>query len=101
MEALGFKTARKAQYLVLELALPGRPKANAGVILLDPASDMLHIKLRREWGRFAEPDDAEVLERPAAVLRHQEHRGVMRREQLRPLGGAPCRPRNRRRRRRR
>jgi phage repressor protein C with HTH and peptisase S24 domain len=71
MEALGFKTARKAQYLVLELVLPGRPKANAGVILLDPASDELHIKLRQEWGRLAEPDDAEVLEHLEEDLRRQ------------------------------
>ena len=62
MSALAFKPARKAQYLVVELALPGRPKANAGVLLLDPESDTLHVKLRRDWDQVADPDDAEVLE---------------------------------------
>jgi hypothetical protein len=61
MSALLFKTARKAQYSVLELVLPGRPKLNAGVLLLDAASDRLHLRLRRDWDRVADPDDAEVL----------------------------------------
>ena len=71
MSALAFKTARKAQYLVVELALPGRPKVNAGVLLLDPASDQLHIKLRRDWEQVAEPDDVEVLEHLEEDLRRQ------------------------------
>ena len=71
MGALAFTTARKAQYLVLELVLPGRPKANAGVLLVDPASDQLHIKLRREWEHLADPDDAEVLQSLEQDLRRQ------------------------------
>ena len=63
MGAQAFQTARKAQYLVMEVALPGRPKANAGVLLLDPASDQLHIKLRSDWQRLADTEDVEVLER--------------------------------------
>jgi phage repressor protein C with HTH and peptisase S24 domain len=71
MGALAFKTARKAQYLVLELALPGRPRANAGVLLLDPASDYLHIKLRQQWQQLAEPGDAEVFQHLEQDLRRQ------------------------------
>lgn len=71
MGALAFTAARKAQYLLLELTLPGRPKTNAGVLLVDPASDQLHIKLRREWEQLAEPDDAEVLEALEQDLRRQ------------------------------
>ena len=61
MAVLAFQTARKAQYAVLELALPGRPKANAGVLLLDPSTGQLLLKLSRDWAEVAEPEDAEVL----------------------------------------
>lgn len=61
MASVGFETARKAEYLVLELALPGRPKVNAGVLLLDPSADRVHFKLRAEWEGLADPEDAEVL----------------------------------------
>jgi hypothetical protein len=61
MTALAFQTARNVQYAVLELALPGRPKANAGVLLIDPATDELQLKLRGDWAEVAEPEDAEVL----------------------------------------
>lgn len=53
--------ARKAQYLLLELALPGRVKTAAGVLLLDPAADRLCLKLRRDWNDLADPDDVQVL----------------------------------------
>lgn len=68
MGALAFQTARKAQYAVLELALPGRPRANAGVLLLDPATGELLFKLRRDWAEVAEPEDAEVLSHVAEDL---------------------------------
>ena len=61
MGSPAFQTARKAEYLVLELALPGRPKTNAGVLLFDPAADDLRLKLRHDWDAIAEEDDAEVL----------------------------------------
>jgi SOS-response transcriptional repressor LexA len=68
MTALTFQTARKVQYAVLELVLPGRPKANAGVLLLDPATDQLLLKLRGDWAEVADPEDAEVLSQVAADL---------------------------------
>jgi phage repressor protein C with HTH and peptisase S24 domain len=55
-------TPRKGECLFLQLALPGAPVANAGVLLIDPAQDRLYLKLRRDWDQIAEPDDAEVLE---------------------------------------
>ncbi|MFB3777225.1 MAG: DUF3037 domain-containing protein [Bryobacteraceae bacterium] len=61
MGALAFRTARNAQYWVVSLALPGRPKVNAGVLLLDPAADRLHVRMRRDWDRIADPEDVEVL----------------------------------------
>jgi SOS-response transcriptional repressor LexA len=61
MPALAFSSARKAQYLVVQVDLPGRPKAIAGVLLLDPATDTLHVKLRQDWDAIADPEDSEVL----------------------------------------
>lgn len=61
MPATAFGYARKAQYLVLEVNLPGRPKAIAGVLLLDAAADALYVKLRQNWDEIADPEDAEVL----------------------------------------
>ncbi len=62
MPALAIHSARKAQYLVLELTLPGRPKLNAGVLLFDPSAGRLYARLRTDWDQVADPDDAEVLE---------------------------------------
>jgi SOS-response transcriptional repressor LexA len=42
------------------LELPGRETITAGVLLEDPATDRVHIRLRRDWERFA-PEEAEVL----------------------------------------
>jgi hypothetical protein len=66
-----FGAVRRGEYFILELALPGQPNVSAGIVLLDPASDKLHIKLRQDWGRLAESDDAEVLEHLEADLRRQ------------------------------
>ena len=52
---------RRAEYVLLLIALPGQPGESAGVLLLDPQSDELHIKLRRDWRQFAADEDEEVL----------------------------------------
>jgi len=51
-----------AEYLLVELALPGRPLAKLGVMLYEPASDQLLVKLRQDLDALADPEDAEVLE---------------------------------------
>ncbi len=71
MGVVAFKPARKAQCLVLELALPGRSKVNAGVLLLDIEADTVHVKLRQDWDQIADPDEAEVLERAEQELRQR------------------------------
>jgi SOS-response transcriptional repressor LexA len=53
---------RKAEYSLLELALPGRAVENFGVLLLDPAAGELYSRLRKEAVADADPGDAEVLE---------------------------------------
>jgi phage repressor protein C with HTH and peptisase S24 domain len=52
---------RAARYSVLTVALPGRGNVSVGVLLEDPATDQVHIRLRRDWQRI-DPDEAEVLE---------------------------------------
>ncbi len=44
----------------LQVALPGYPAQNAGVLLLDPETDELHFKLRRDWDAIA-PEDSDIL----------------------------------------
>ncbi len=61
MPPLSFSTARKAEYAVLYLALPGRPQVSAGVLLLDPERDQLHVRLRETWDQLADPEDVEIL----------------------------------------
>lgn len=62
---------RKAEYVVLQAALPGRPVVAAGILLLEPEADRLHLKLRSDWADRASPEDAEVLELLAADLATQ------------------------------
>jgi len=53
--------AADAEYLLVELALPGQPVIPAGVLLFEPATDKLLFKLREDLEDLAEPEDAEVL----------------------------------------
>jgi SOS-response transcriptional repressor LexA len=53
-------TTRAARYSLLTVELPGQDPMTAGVLLEDPATDQVHIRLRRDWERIA-PDEAEVL----------------------------------------
>jgi SOS-response transcriptional repressor LexA len=53
-------TTRTARYSLLTVELPGQDPVTAGVLLEDPATDRVHIRLRRDWERIA-PDEAEVL----------------------------------------
>lgn len=54
-------SARPAECAYLEVALPGRAKEVAGVLLLDVEADVLHLRLRRDWESFA-GEEADVLE---------------------------------------
>jgi phage repressor protein C with HTH and peptisase S24 domain len=53
-------TTQNAQYMILSVEIPGVGKTNAGVLLEDPATDRLWVRLRRDWDELA-PDEAEVL----------------------------------------
>jgi phage repressor protein C with HTH and peptisase S24 domain len=55
-------TTRLANFSLLQLALPAKAPLNIGVLLLDPATDHLYKKLRRDWNAIADPGNVEVLE---------------------------------------
>jgi hypothetical protein len=56
-------TATKSgKFSVLQLAQPSKPLANIGILLLDPATDRLHIKLRGDWSAIADDEHFEILE---------------------------------------
>lgn len=50
-----------AQYLLVEVCLPGRSPETAGVLLYYPAENRLEGKFRRDWERIAAEDEEEVL----------------------------------------
>jgi SOS-response transcriptional repressor LexA len=52
---------RRGEYVLLRLALPGRPEHNVGVLLLDPEADRLYVRLRDHWEDIAGPEDQEYL----------------------------------------
>lgn len=53
---------REGVYALLAVSLPGRAPANAGVLLLDPASGRGWVRFRERFDDIADPEDAEVLE---------------------------------------
>lgn len=67
---------RIGEYCVLTVHLPGQRPQSAGILLLDPDSDRLLVKLRRDWSDWAEDDDREVLaEIEADLITKAEERG--------------------------
>jgi phage repressor protein C with HTH and peptisase S24 domain len=52
---------KAGEYSLLLSNLPEHGAETVGVLLLDPANDTLYIRLRRDWDRFANEEDVEVL----------------------------------------
>lgn len=52
---------KAGEFSLLSWELPGHGVYTIGVLLHDPASDTLHLRLRRDWEAIAEGEDAEVL----------------------------------------
>ncbi len=52
---------KQGQFLLLLSDLPGRGVETLGVLLVDPSTDQLYVRLRRDWSRLADEEDAEVL----------------------------------------
>jgi len=53
---------KSAEYSLLVSDLPGHGVQTIGILLLDPATDTLYVRLRRDWSTVANAEDAEVLE---------------------------------------
>jgi mRNA-degrading endonuclease toxin of MazEF toxin-antitoxin module len=53
---------RQGTYVLLEAALPGRPRLNIGVLLIDPVTDRSWVRIRARNEHLADSEDAEVLE---------------------------------------
>ncbi|HEY7211832.1 MAG TPA: S24 family peptidase [Bryobacteraceae bacterium] len=52
---------KRGEYSLLVSELPEHGVQTLGVLLLDPATDTLHIRLRRDWHAVANDEDIEVL----------------------------------------
>jgi phage repressor protein C with HTH and peptisase S24 domain len=57
----GLLATYEGRYAILQADLPGESSAPIGVLLQDPETDKLHLRLRRDWDDIAE-EDAEVFE---------------------------------------
>ena len=53
-------TAHAANFSILAVEIPGQAPVNAGVLLQDPRTDRLYVRMRRDWDALA-PAEAEVL----------------------------------------
>ncbi len=53
-------TTHRASLSLLQLELPGSQPVCVGVLLLDPVTNRLHLRMRRDWLEIA-PEEAEVL----------------------------------------
>jgi phage repressor protein C with HTH and peptisase S24 domain len=53
---------KPGQFSLLKTELPGHGVKTIGVLLLDPRSNDLHLRLRRDWHAVADDEDAEVLQ---------------------------------------
>lgn len=52
---------RPGEFSLLTADLPGNGAQTIGVLLLDPGTDSLYVRLRRDWQEIANDEDAEVL----------------------------------------
>lgn len=52
---------REGTYVLVEACLPGRAPQNAGVLMLDPATDRGWVRFRASFDDIADREDAEVL----------------------------------------
>ena len=57
---MAIATTQLARLSILQLEMPGSAPVSAGVLLEDPASDRLYLRLRRDWDVIA-PSEAAVL----------------------------------------
>jgi SOS-response transcriptional repressor LexA len=54
-------TTHRAKLSLIRLEIPGKEPVAAGVLLLDPSTDKLYVRFRRDWDQVA-PEEAAVLD---------------------------------------
>jgi SOS-response transcriptional repressor LexA len=57
----GRNAGNPPRFSILMMELPGGEPVNAGVLLEDPSTDRLYVRLRRDWDQIA-PQEAEVFQ---------------------------------------
>src|SRR5882724_5326114 len=57
---LSDKTYTMPKYSILQAELPGHGLVNLGVLLQDPQSDALRVRLRRDLDQLVEPEELEL-----------------------------------------
>jgi phage repressor protein C with HTH and peptisase S24 domain len=50
------------EYLLVELARPGEPQRNIGVLLRDTATGQVYVKMREHFDEIDDPEEAELLQ---------------------------------------
>jgi phage repressor protein C with HTH and peptisase S24 domain len=68
MSASAILQTRQGTYCVVQAEIPDQDLVNLGVLLRDPQTDALYVRLRRDMQSLAEEEDLEVLEALAADL---------------------------------
>ncbi len=61
MPAAAVFSTSTAEYVLLTADLSATGATTIGVLLIDPASDQLFLRLRRDWPEIADDEEAEVL----------------------------------------
>jgi hypothetical protein len=69
-------TTQLARLSLLRLEMPGGTPVSAGVLLEDPASDRLYLRLRRDWDVIAPTEAAILSELELDVAAKAEERGA-------------------------
>jgi SOS-response transcriptional repressor LexA len=61
MAVVPIRGRTEGEYVLLQLALPGQPVHDVGVLLIDAGSSRHALRLRERWEDLAGPDDSEYL----------------------------------------
>ncbi|MBZ5590723.1 MAG: S24 family peptidase [Acidobacteriia bacterium] len=59
--ARGRRPGTSGEYLLVELARPGEPQRNIGVLLRDTSTGQVYPKIRDHWEEIEDPEEAELL----------------------------------------
>src|SRR5437588_459717 len=75
MSASATIQTQRGQYAILQAELPQHGLVNLGVLLENPSSDALYLRLRRDLDSLADEEDLDVLTHLAGDLAQKAHEG--------------------------